>query len=402
LAKKIAILKQILINNLIRFLEHFFRKNYNYWIFGLDGGGGTVFSGNVWFLYEYVRIHHPEIKSVCLASSKLAQKRVKEVGGELCKPNSLSALRLSLKAGVCIMAHEMAEDFVNFSKQGTLKINLFHGVPLKKIQYGSQNIKYLIENKSLKSKIKELLVGYVKHEEYDFVLSPSKSFNNIMSEAFNNSNVVVTGLPRNDAFYKNNNRALILEKYDLKELNNNIVVTYLPTFRDKTKTDQSYWIFENSPEIRKFLKKENIVVLQKNHSSLKKRSQLENVYMLGDDIFTQDLLCITDILITDYSSCYIDFLHMMRPIIFYPYDLDEYLTHDRELYFDYYDEIITPGSKCETEEELYQVIQNTVNKPDIYYEKRQTSLEFFHEFADGRSSERVYTVIDNILNGRTN
>ena len=92
----------------------------------------------------------------------------------------------------------------------------------------------------------------------------------------------------------------------------------------------------------------------------------------------------------------------MRPIIFYPYDLDEYLTHDRELYFDYYDEIITPGSKCETEEELYQVIQNTVNKPDIYYEKRQTSLEFFHEFADGRSSERVYTVIDNILNGRTN
>ena len=381
-------------------LEPFFKKNYNCWIFCLNGGGGSTFSGNVWYLYEYVRANHPEIKSVCLASSKLAQKHVKEVSGELCVPNSLSALWLSLRAGVCIMAHEMAEDLVNFSKQGTLKINLFHGVPLKKIQYGSQKIKYLIENKSLNSKIKDLLIGYVKHEEYDFVLSPSKNFHNIMSEAFNNSNVVVTGLPRNDAFYNNFERINILEKYDLKELNNSIVVTYLPTFRDKTKTDQSYWIFENSPEIRKILKKENIVVLQKNHSSLKKRNNLENLYMLGDDIFTQDLLCITDILITDYSSCYIDFLHTRRPIIFYPYDLNEYLSHDRELYFDYYDEIITPGLKCETEEDLFQAMQNTVKKPDLFSEKRQKSLEFFHEFADGRSSERVYKTINSILNGR--
>ena len=98
---------------------------------------------------------------------------------------------------------------------------------------------------------------------------------------------------------------------------------------------------------------------------------MENVYILGDEIFTQDLLLITDILFTFYSSCYIDFLNTGRTIIFYPYDLNDYITHDRELYFDYYDELITPGVKCITEEELIKAIESTVKDPDLDYEKRQ-------------------------------
>src|ERR1051326_9299727 len=47
------------------------------------------------------------------------------------------------------------------------------------------------------------------------------------------------------------------------------------------------------------------------------------------------LLPPTDILITDSSSVFYDFLLLDRPIIFAPFDLTTYLTEDRELYEPY-------------------------------------------------------------------
>ena len=57
-----------------------------------------------------------------------------------------------------------------------------------------------------------------------------------------------------------------------------------------------------------------------------------------------------DLLITDYSSIFFDFLLLDRPIVFFPYDLEQYLSQDRAMYFDY--EIMTPGPKCRTYDEL--------------------------------------------------
>lgn len=60
----------------------------------------------------------------------------------------------------------------------------------------------------------------------------------------------------------------------------------------------------------------------------------------------QELLMDTDLLITDYSSTYIDYLLLDRPMVFYDFDYQDYLRTDREMYYDYDD--VTPGYKAET------------------------------------------------------
>ena len=75
-------------------------------------------------------------------------------------------------------------------------------------------------------------------------------------------------------------------------------------------------------------------------------------------------LKMADVLITDYSSIYFDYLLLDRPIIFFDYDLKEYLNDSRELYFDY-DEF-TPGEKVSNYHELKKAIFKSVNSDKEY------------------------------------
>jgi len=393
--------KQSLINNLIRVVEQFLSKDYSQWIICLDGGGGNTFSRNAWSLLTHLTKHQQEIRTICITKSEYYSRKAKESGIYCIKPNTIAALCKILKGGVCICSHEMAEDMVNFSCKNTIKINLWHGVPLKKIQYASDKIQNIRANLSLKQRLKELIHGYVPHESYDGIIYTSPAFQNIYAESFNNTNLLLTGHPRDDIFYEVLDREKILNKLFIKKTNGKRIITYLPTFRDKRKTDKKYVIFQNNPELIVYLKNHDVVIVQKNHGTDNVSIEyINNVYLLPKQIDTQELLYITDLLITDYSSCYIDFLHTLRPIVFYPYDLEEYKAHDRELFFDYYDPIITPGDKVNNEVTLAETVLRYLKEPELGLEKRKRSLDFFHTYQDGKASQRVYKAINMILENK--
>ena len=77
----------------------------------------------------------------------------------------------------------------------------------------------------------------------------------------------------------------------------------------------------------------------------------------------------TDILISDYSSTYIDYLLLDRPLIFYNFDYEDYLQNDREMYYDY-DEV-TPGYKAATFDELMTELDSIAKDEDHFVEDRQ-------------------------------
>jgi len=399
----ITFIIKVIINNTVRLLSVFVKKDYNLWLF--SESGGQIFSGNLWYFYEYVKENHKDIKTICFANTKELQQKVLKHNGQTCAVNTFKSFLAALKAGVCIFQYEMASDLVNFSRRGTYKINLWHGGGIKKIYYGSRKMKELMENKPIKRRIIDRLCGYIKREEYDFIAYKADIFHNIMVGAFNNKNVYLTGNARDDLFFKKIDQHNILEKYQLEEIKDKIIITYLPTFRDNTKSDIDYCIFKNNMAVLKKLKDNNIVILQKNHPgtllkypSSAKIKKIQNIYNLSNDIDTQELFYITDIFITDYSGCYFDFLHTLRPIIFYPYDLKKYLTHDRELYFDYNDDLVTPGLKVYNEDDLYLAIEKYLNNPKLDLEKRKKSLKYFQKYSDGQASKRVYEAIIEILN----
>ena len=99
-----------------------------------------------------------------------------------------------------------------------------------------------------------------------------------------------------------------------------------------------------------------------------------------------DLLIVTDILITDYSSVIFDYLLLNKPIIYYAYDLELY-KQERGLYYDFEDYIY--GLVAYNMDELIKAIK----KPDMMNSKRNEFNEKFMKACDGKSTERVYDYI---------
>lgn len=97
----------------------------------------------------------------------------------------------------------------------------------------------------------------------------------------------------------------------------------------------------------------------------------------------QELMMISDILITDYSSIMIEFAILNRPIIFFVYDLDNYLNNERGFYYDFKKTV--PGKLVYSCDELIDAIENN----DFDKDKMSSFLKTQFDAIDGKSSERV-------------
>ena len=103
-----------------------------------------------------------------------------------------------------------------------------------------------------------------------------------------------------------------------------------------------------------------------------------------------------DILITDYSSVFYDFLVLDRPIIFTPFDLDEYQQIDRELYEDYTS--ATPGPVCRNWNEIQIQLEEYLSNRDTYQAEREQIFNQYFKYSDNHNSERIVDAITNYIN----
>lgn len=93
-------------------------------------------------------------------------------------------------------------------------------------------------------------------------------------------------------------------------------------------------------------------------------------------------MLLADILITDYSSIMIEFGLLNKPIVFFAYDLDNYLSNERGFYLDYKNDL--PGPIVYTTDELIDSIENGVDTS-----KLDSFLKTQFDEMDGNSSKRV-------------
>lgn len=107
-----------------------------------------------------------------------------------------------------------------------------------------------------------------------------------------------------------------------------------------------------------------------------------------------EVLSATDILITDYSSVYFDYLLLDKPIIFATPDLKEY-QEERGFCLEPFEEW-TPGPKVVTQEQLQSAIRNCNKEKDQYYQARRKVRNNVHQYIDGNSSVRVWNFISSL------
>lgn len=333
------------------FISGLIPRNKNIWVFGSFG----VFNDNSRYLYQYV-VDNPQlgIRAIWISRKKQSVIEASKVG-ESYRKNSLKGLYFSLIAKVYIFSAYVS-DINFFTSRNAVKVNLWHGIPLKKIEFDitTKPLVDVFQKASLFEKIKNPAVRI----KYDFILSPSQYVADYsFKSAFRvtDENIIVAEYPR-VSYLKT---CKPLDEYQQYSK----VFLYVPTWRDDGRNflEQAQFDFE---QLNVLMKEYNAIFIMKFHVATKIDVDLSlygNLKLLPNNIDPIRLMKTADCLITDYSSIYLDYLVLDRPIIHFCFDLDDYIKN-REMYFEYNDSLA--GSKVSNYYELYYELSNILDGGD--------------------------------------
>lgn len=157
--------------------------------------------------------------------------------------------------------------------------------------------------------------------------------------------------------------------------------------------------FLNSKELDSFLKKYDLKLLFYPHINMQKylncfNISSNNVELIDTSVDIQNVLKKSAVMITDYSSVYMDFAYMRKPIIYYHFDYSEYRKNQyQQGYFDYKNDGFGPicNDINEIVKELNTIYDNDM-KPEAKYYKRMSN---FFELYDNKNCERHYELLIN-------
>lgn len=217
------------------------------------------------------------------------------------------------------------------------------------------------------------------------------------SEAFalDKSHFYPVGVPRTDIFfdenYKKETVQKMMEEFPLAAKAKRVIL-YAPTFRGAG-AKSAYFPMHmlNYKKIGDYLKKTNSVMIIKMHPFVSNAVNIPEGY---EDVFVDasayrevnDILFITDVLITDYSSVIYEMSLLGKPMLFYAFDLKTY-TADRGFYEPY--ETMVPGKIVKNIQELLKALEEN----DFEEQKLESFVDRNFTYRDGKATDRVIELI---------
>lgn len=208
-------------------------------------------------------------------------------------------------------------------KNDQIVISTWHGIPMKTLGYDTKDTLHSSYNTQRNFNISTLIPVSSEYASQKTILS--------YGAKLGETSRVIVGSARIDLTIKANHAAL---KMKLGFKDNKKIALYAPTWRGKI-GNVSKEITDQLDAIR-ILQEElghtHHIFVSLHHLTLAAlNKETINVNFIPDNIDTNEFLAICDLLITDYSSIFIDYLVLNKPIILYTPDLNEYINH-RGLY----------------------------------------------------------------------
>ncbi|WP_461536559.1 CDP-glycerol glycerophosphotransferase family protein [Spongorhabdus nitratireducens] len=368
------------------FISSLFIPKQKYkWCFG--EWFGEKFCDNSKYLFEYTKNNTNIIRPIWITKNKDIRLELKKNGYEVYLSTSIKGIWHQLTAKVFFSNVNSKDFFYPCITPRSIYIQLWHGSPIKKIGFDTikpRSVKYYISNLRTKT-----------IDKYRYIVSPSRTFDAIFKSAFNleSKNIIRSPYPRCDGLFLNeNHKKKIIKKLALSQ--HNKIISYIPTHRDEGKSADTIKIVIK--EILKndaFLKENKITFIFKPHfydshffTNIKSSENLK-VIMPNDNFDLYELLSITDIMVTDYSSIFFDFDITGKETIFHAPDLSSYISKNRDLYFDYKD--LCGNYTTNTRELLLRI------KEGSNFEKTDDSI--FNENKTNKCSEFLYKKLMVIL-----
>lgn len=333
-------------------LTYLFKRKQNIWVFG---SYKNTYADNSKYLFEYVNRKSADIRAVWISGDKQIINRLNKNGYEAHWRYSPKAILLSLRASTFIF-NSYISDVIMWTSRGALKINLWHGVPMKKIEHDidSGELQKIYNPKGfIQTAFAHLKAPYVYDKTVN-ILATSQEVKNLFSKAFkvNSDQVFIAGYPRLKPFWDES--LIIPESWKSFEE----VLIYMPTFRDNSSNFLQH-VFPNPEKLNALCQKLNLLLAFKLHPNTAQKELepfkgLSNIQLVENNQDVYPLLKFTTGLITDYSSIYNDYSALHKPILFYAPDLDEYNKNSRGTYFDYNE--ITHGKRIKDYSEFEKAL----------------------------------------------
>ncbi|REH75524.1 teichoic acid biosynthesis protein [Staphylococcus felis] len=257
-------------------------------------------------------------------------------------------------------------------------LNTWHGTPLKTLGTDIKNSKFN-EHKNIQKNLFSSDKLSMPNEFTAQKLIKSHDLDGIL-----NAEVAILGNARVDLTL-NSNAEEIIQKYSLKK--NKKIVLYAPTWKksEQETSDQDIQDLVNQTQvIQNTLGDEYHVYLKSHYFIYKKLVDLSyKDYLIPNWVDSNELLSTVDILITDYSSIFFDYLPLKKPIYFFMPDKDEY-EEERGLYLELQS---LPGHVSFSLDELVDALKIPTNKYLKNYSKEiEDYIEKFCSHDNGISS----------------
>lgn len=352
-------------------LEHFgqIRPDSHIWLF--SSTDNSHYNYNSRYLFEYVKENLPEITPLFVINDPELRNSLSSKYGKqhFIETESIQGIRQALSAGVWFTSAGLPAYGTGLHKK-RLIINLWHGVPLKKIALLDPNLK----------KAARIYFKKIFSENYTCILTTSHELIPLMARSFavSEDKIKVWGQPRNDGlFQKNDCREILGQLFpDLPEYTKTVL--YAPTFRDYGQVQLFPFKDFDQEQLEAFLEEKNMLLFIRTHVAEQGSAAPylgKRIRFLGNEQAEDvtGILNIFDCLITDYSSIYIDYLLTDKPMVFLPYDRQQYLD-GRGMNFDYDD--VTPGPKPETFNDFLDALSP---KEDFWKSERTRVNRLFNE-----------------------
>jgi CDP-glycerol glycerophosphotransferase (TagB/SpsB family) len=352
------------------------------------GKNDSLFLDNIKYLYLY-RFDKDKIKKIFITFDKNEFIKLQD---------KINIYYLFSFKGIyfLLISKYLVVDNINWSEKylgliyllsrGNKKIQLWHGYPIKKIEYDNEFDKSIQLCKK-RVTFKEQIIWsfrFMRCVKYNLLLIPStnKKIIKIFKSAFRFDKYILVGYPRNefllypekflnwDKFISNIYQKIKILKNEYK------IVLFLPTFRD----DDSLFITKNDLlKLNDFAKKKNFIFVIKPHpwdivlDRFLKELNLKNIVRIDrfEDIYPY--LHLSDMLITDISSIGFDYLLIDKPILHFFPDKEKYMKNMRDVYFNLKD--ILSGPLIENIDELLYMIDKILIKNIDEYEIQRKKIK---------------------------
>ncbi len=233
-------------------------------------------------------------------------------------------------------------------------VQTWHGTPLKRLVFD-------MENNVMPGTNQEKYLTNFSNEvaNWDYLVSPNHYSTEKFKSAFRFSNEFLeVGYPRNEFLHTHTeqDRIDLRAKYGIGE--DDVAILYTPTYRDNNNKGKGKYLQDMMLDLEQLNNTPNLKVLLRVHYLVSQAinvKEFDNIIDVSKENDINELYIASDALLNDYSSTMFDYLILDKPIILFPYDLEEYTNDIRGFYMEYNE---LPAEQIESTERLIEISKN--------------------------------------------